>query len=160
MQNDRDDSRFKEKITIVLKDFEGTKNIHIGQSPYQIMKKRQLDSNEVGLDQLSSVRDYIDITNENIEAIEENLKIIAFGIDYNKYARFKFLIPVTVQWFMGGDEARCILRYKPIELNSNQIEFCKNFIVESALKLQQFDFKIPEDFALTNNMNSSLDDFF
>lgn len=37
------------------------------------------------------------------------------------------------------------LRYKSIELNNNQIEFCKNFIIESALKLQQFDFEIPEN---------------
>ena len=39
-----------------------------------------------------------------------------------------------------------------MELDNNQIEFCKNFIIESALKLQQFDFKIPEDFGLTSSL--------
>lgn len=45
-------------------------------------------------------------------------------------------------------------------MNNNQIEFCKNFIIESALKLQQFNFEIPDDFALTNSMEASLTDFF
>ena len=53
---------------------------------------------------------------------------------------------------MGSDEPRRTLRYEPMELDNNQIEFCKNFIIESALKLQQFDFKIPEDFGLNSSL--------
>ena len=119
-----------------------------------------MDSSEVDLDELKPIRDYIDKTNENIKSLEENLKIVAFGIDYNKYARFKFFIPVNGEWVMSSDEASCIFKYKPMELNVNQIEFCKNFIIESALKLQQFDFEIPKDFALTNSMNTLITDFF
>lgn len=136
----------------LLKDFESTKNIPLSRSPYQLTKKRQLRASETGLDEIKPIRDYIETTNDNIEALEENLKIIAFGIDYNKYAQFKFLVPVNIYWILSSDEPRCTLRNEPIELDNNQIEFCKNFIIESALKLQQFDFKIPEDFGLTSSL--------
>ena len=61
---------------------------------------------------------------------------------------------------MNNDDPMILFRYKPVKLNDNQIEFCKNFIIESALKLQQFDFEIPDDFALTNSMNVPLTNFF
>ena len=136
----------------LLKDFESTKNIPLSRSPYQLTKKRQLRASETGLDEIKPIRDYIETTNDNIKSLEENLKIIAFGIDYNKYAQFKFLIPVNINWILSRDEPRRTLRYEPIELDNNQIEFCKNFIIESALKLQQFDFKIPEDFGLISSL--------
>lgn len=146
-------------FTYLLKDFESTKNIPLGKSPYQLTKKRQLSARDIGLDELKSISDFIEITNDNIESLEENLKIIAFGIDYNKYAQFKFLIPMNITWIMGNDEPMRTLKYKPLELDKNEIEFCKNFIIESALKLQQFDFKIPEDFALTNSIHVPLTKF-
>ncbi|WP_405290871.1 hypothetical protein [Methanobrevibacter sp.] len=136
----------------LLKDFESTKNIPLSRSPYQLTKKRQLRASETGFDEIKPIKDYIETTNDNIESLEENLKIIAFGIDYNKYAQFKFLVPVNIYWILSSDEPRRTLRYEPIELDNNQIEFCKNFIIESALKLQQFDFKIPEDFGLTTSL--------
>ena len=143
----------------LLKDFESTKNIPLGKSPYQLTEKRQLTAQDIGLGEFKSISDFIEITNDNIQSLEENLKIVAFGIDYNKYAQFKFLIPINITWIISNDEPIRTLKYKPLKLDINQIEFCKNFIIESALKLQQFDFKIPEDFALTNSLHIPLTNF-
>lgn len=144
----------------LLKDFENSKIINVYESPYQFTKNMSLGSTGGLLDEFDFLKDFIDTTNQNIESLDYNLKIIALGIDYNKYAKFKFLIPADIRWAMSNDDPMIIFRYKPVKLNDNQIEFCKNFIIESALKLKQFDFEIPEDFALTNSMNVPLTNFF
>ncbi len=144
----------------LLKDFENSKIINVYESPYQFTKNMSLGSTDGLSDEFDFLKDFMDTTNQNIESLEYNLKIIALGIDYNKYAKFNFLIPADIRWAMNNDDPMILFRYKPVKLNDNQIEFCKNFIIESALKLQQFDFEIPDDFALTNSMNVPLTNFF
>ena len=144
----------------LLKDFESSKTISGGRSPYALTKERQVDASEISLDNYGPISNYIDVTNDNIAELEKNLKIFAFGINYNKYAHFKFLIPVNVHWAGNHYEPNLEFIYKPLKLNSGHIEFCKNFIIESALKLQQFDFEIPDDFALTNSLHMPLSKFF
>ena len=144
----------------LLKDFESSKTISGGRSPYALTKERQVDASEISLDNYGPISNYIDVTNDNIAELEKNLKIFAFGINYNKYAHFKFLIPVNVHWAGNHYEPNLEFIYKPLKLNSGHIEFCKNFIIESALKLQQFDFEIPDDFALTNSLHVPLSKFF
>ena len=148
------------KMNHLLKDFENSKIINVYESPYQFTKNMSLGSTDGLSDEFDFLKDFMDTTNQNIESLEYNLKIIALGIDYNKYAKFNFLIPADIRWAMNNDDPMILFRYKPVKLNDNQIEFCKNFIIESALKLQQFDFEIPDDFALTNSMNVPLTNFF
>ena len=75
-------------------------------------------------------------------SLEKNLKIIAFGIDFNKYAKFRTIVP-DVTCYVGGELE---VNFKGEEtINQNEINFCLNFIIEVALKLQQFDFEIPNN---------------
>lgn len=99
----------------LLKDFENSKIINVYESPYQFTKNIQLNSSDGVLDEFEFLKDYIDTTNQNIESLEYNLKIIALGIDYNKYAKFKFLIPADIRWAMSNDDSMIIFRYKPVK---------------------------------------------
>lgn len=129
---------------LLLKDFEESKRSPFGFSPYQFLKKDQLSSSNLGIADIKPIKNYVDRTNENLKSLNENMKILALGIDYNKYVQFKFLIPANIYWIFGSDEPQIYVGdFEP--LTKKKIEFCKNFIIETALKLQQFDFNFKID---------------
>lgn len=129
---------------LLLKDFEESKRSPFGFSPYQFLKKDQISSSNLGIADIKPIKDYVDRTNENLKSLNENMKILALGIDYNKYVQFKFLIPANIYWIFGSDEPQIYVGdFEP--LTKKKIEFCKNFIIETALKLQQFDFNFKID---------------
>ena len=83
----------------------------------------------------------IDEVVKSLEAIQKAIKILSLGIDYKKYVKYKSIVP-SVRLTMNGtpflDPSR------KIALSKEDLEFCINFIVESALKLQEFDFELED----------------
>lgn len=79
---------------------------------------------------------------EAIESMQKALKVLSLGIDYRKYAKFDSIVP-PVQ-FLGNLENRkpYITMGEKIELRKEDLEFCIDFIIESSLKLQEFDFEL------------------
>jgi len=75
---------------------------------------------------------------KTIDTIQKAIRILSFGIDYKKYVKFKSIIP-TPQFVVDGAARFC---YGEIAFNKEDLEYCINFIVESALKLQEFDFEL------------------
>lgn len=129
----------------LLKDYDETKKTPLRKSPYQFLKKPQLSYKDLGLDRNNPFKKYIENTNANLKSIEENMKILALGFDFNKYAQFRLYVPKAKLIFPGefepelrGDES----------LTNNQIEFCINFIIECALKLYSVDFEVPENWGM------------
>ncbi len=80
--------------------------------------------------------------------LRDILKITALGIDYKKYNFFNYVAPeVTYSWKNGER----IYEYLPQEyyeerkiLRGVDCKFCIDFVIDSALKLQEFDFDISE----------------
>ena len=81
--------------------------------------------------------------NEKLENIHFALKLLCFNIDYRKYAKFLHLTP---HLYRGKEIYGKYIAYwdftKETDFTEEKVEFCINFIIESALKLQEFDFKI------------------
>lgn len=78
-----------------------------------------------------------------LEDIQFVLKLLSFNIDIRKYAKFLHLTPhihpgkdiyekYSVYWDFTKDK----------NFTEEMVEFCINFIIESALKLQDFNFEI------------------
>lgn len=89
-------------------------------------------------------KDFVDKVTDSIDAIQTAIKILSFGIDYKKYVKYKSIVsPVHV----GISESGRIVSYKhgEIKLSKDDLDFCINFIVESALKLQEFDFELERE---------------
>ena len=80
-------------------------------------------------------RDVID----EIETMQERIRILLFGFDYRKYSNFKRLAPHinSTQNELSNDSS--IKRNFTIE----DCKFCIEFVIDCALKLQEFDFKTP-----------------
>lgn len=71
------------------------------------------------------------------------VKILSLGLDYKRYAKFRLLTPLVQR----SNEGKYIIqrsqkgKYTPTE---SDVEFCINFIVESALIVQEFDYSLQQ----------------
>lgn len=99
----------------------------------------------IGHDEKSGERWFRDVS-ETTNRIREMLKITALGIDYRKYAFFEYITPKTnIYWSKGGCEYHSMPKdyYESrINLRASDCQFCIDFIIDSALKLQEFDYDI------------------
>lgn len=91
--------------------------------------------------------EFIDKVPKSIHSLEENINLIGLGIDYKRYRKFKLLSPYIAPWYdnntalykvyINDEDDRRIC-------NKRNAQFCFDFVIESALKLQQFDIDINE----------------
>jgi hypothetical protein len=145
-QNKIEDSLDKSALAFqkMIFDYESRKEDEWGRSPFYVGPDMTfLSSLHIGIGQgLGRLGDFIDKTNEAIEAIQEIVKIIGFGIDYKRYALFKILTPIVGRYSDGTyDVSRRDKKGKDM-LKNQDAQFCIDFVIESALKLQEFDYEV------------------
>ncbi|MCK4348200.1 MAG: hypothetical protein KAW47_06250, partial [Thermoplasmatales archaeon] len=99
-----------------------------------------LDSFSMGLNSFDKMGEFVDKVKESIEAMQKAVKILAFGLDYKKYIKFRLIIPEPI-WIIGRDVPQVELS-KDAKISQNDFDFCVAYLIESALKLQEFDFEI------------------
>lgn len=95
-------------------------------------------------DEYSQVDSFVDSVTESIEKLQQASKILVMGIDYKQYVAFKTLTP-SVHYM--GNERKPSFYYpyydrKEGALTKAQFKFCREFIIESALKMQNFSLDI------------------
>jgi hypothetical protein len=67
--------------------------------------------------------------------------LVALGIDYRKYLKFKILTPHVIPVMSGNPVIG--RRFKDDEKPSqNDARFCLEFVIESALALADFDYTV------------------
>jgi len=103
------------------------------------------------LDEFRKLGEFVDKAGEAIEQMQRAIKMISLGIDYRKYVKFNYLTPHAT--LLRNGEVICEMPQSKLkDLYSNEeLEFLVNFVIESALKLQEFEidyeqlnFKQPE----------------
>jgi len=135
-------------FTEMIADYEDRKRYNVYTSPFYFGKSMTLLSSvHMGFSggSLSSperkLREFIDNVKESIEAMQDAIKMLALGIDYRKYSRFKMLTPhltrvMSGEWVIGQ-------RFKEDEKPSQEdARFCVDFVIESALALAEFDYTV------------------
>lgn len=99
----------------------------------------------IGTDYKSGARWFEQVT-ETINVVREILKITAIGIDYKKYIYFNVISPSVQLWYKGGEKGYAPLPKDVYErrnkLTENNCRFCIDFVIDSALKVQEFDYDI------------------
>jgi len=114
-------------------------------SPFKVCEDMTFKSSfslNIGLDR--KLDDYIDTVNKSLSNIDEIIKIIGFGIDYKKYIKFKILSPYIQIWYEKDGRKYESLPSTGVLLNHKNCMFCFDFVISSALKLQELDFDITE----------------
>ncbi len=127
----------------LLHTYESNKS-YWGTSPFFFGKSTSfISSFHLGIsrrdDGLGKLVEFVDSVTESVDALQNAVKIISFGIDYKEYVKFKILTPV-VQRFMGGNKSAQIMGNK--KWTKENCQFCIDFVIDSALRLQEFDFDV------------------
>jgi hypothetical protein len=77
---------------------------------------------------------------QSIESLQSAIKILAMGIDYRKYSKFRGLTPEVLLGVSGGPPFIAKRFSEENKPSVAQAKFCIEFVVESALTLAEFDY--------------------
>ena len=126
-------------FSLLLHNYEFNKKRGYRKSPFFFGEDFTfLSSNFMRLD--GDLGEFIDKTGESIEALGSAVKILSFGINYKKFVKFSYLTPKTY-WTIDAKKPK-VFSFKGAKISKKEFDFCFNFIIESALVLQEFDFEI------------------
>jgi len=90
----------------------------------------------------NKLKDTFKTVNENFKKIETTLQVISLGIDYKKFIKFNILTPEFYKSTNG--EYQIISNGEEKKWTEQNCEFLVDFVLDSALILQDFDFKFDD----------------
>jgi hypothetical protein len=125
----------------LIDDYESRKTDEFGRSPFFFGKAMHfLSSFFMGIK--GELGEFIDKTKESVEALQEAVKILSLGLDYRRYSRFRLLTPIVLKIPYGKYQIQRIQRGSKGTSTPEDVRFCIDFIIESAITLQEFDFQV------------------
>lgn len=77
-----------------------------------------------------------------LNELQENMKILILGLDFRKCIRFKSLTARAILKPAGGNNYIIQRLQRRYELSNEDIEYCIDFVIESAIVLQESDFEL------------------
>jgi len=90
----------------------------------------------------SNKRWFEEIT-KTVNELRDVTKITALGIDYKRYALFKSATPHITRFLGGGYNVECEASLvNRVNLSKDLCSMCINFVIDSAVKLQDCDYNI------------------
>ena len=108
---------------------------------------RSSDVRNIGIDLKKYVNasEFFNGIIDSIKSMQGVMKIISLGIDYKKYAKFDLLTP-RVTWTLE-DEPMFVQKVhgKSAIPNIEDVEYCINFVIETAILLQNIDYELERE---------------
>lgn len=83
---------------------------------------------------LHRVGEFVDAARKSIEELQNAVRILALGINYKKYVKFRSRLPVVMR-MVSDDYVLQTMGRK--EVDHDYIEFCIMFVVECAIRLAE-----------------------
>lgn len=135
---------------ILVGDYELRKQGEFGRSPFFFGPDMTfLSSFHMGLGQghprdptERRLAEFVDKVKSSLDAIREAVKLLSFGLDYRRYVRFRMLTPHVFRTINNPEYQTADVPSGTRGPTATDAEFCIDFIIESALRLQEFDFSI------------------
>lgn len=87
---------------------------------------------------------FVDNVKESIEAMQRAVKILALGLDYKKYSKFKRLLPYVSRVLSGDYVVQKRAGGRGPEPDEKYVRFCIDYVIDSAIKLNEFNYSITE----------------
>jgi tetratricopeptide (TPR) repeat protein len=129
-----------EALDDLLDDYANRKRTRYNKSAFDFAPDTPFSDFDV-----SEIKEINDKLGQQIEALtnaayEVNIALreIAVGLDYRRYARFDMLVPAVFSW--GG--VRHVRPVPSLRVGEEEYQFCKLFVIESALHLAELDFDL------------------
>ncbi|KKL10745.1 hypothetical protein LCGC14_2552760 [marine sediment metagenome] len=130
----------------MIDDYASRKRQGFSPSPFYFGQDlTSLDSFGMGLGStVTGLGAFVDRVKESIESMQEAIRILALGLDYRKYSRFRQLIPKVTkmrsgQYHIGGRPSRESVP------SVEDVRFCLDFVIECSLALAEFDYTVPAE---------------
>ena len=86
--------------------------------------------------------DFVDKVKESLESMQQAIKVLALGLDYRRYTRFKMHAPDFVRTMDGTYHSRRFRTAHEPEVTVDDAQFCIDFVVEAAIRIRDFDYEI------------------
>ena len=125
----------------LIDDYESRKRDEFGRSPFFFGKSMTFLSSFF-MEIRGRLGDFVDRVKESIEAIQDSVKILSLGLDYRRYAKFRLLTPIVLKMSDGGYQIQRIERGSKGIPSKEDVQFCIDFVIESAIVLREFDFEV------------------
>jgi len=123
----------------LINDYE-TRKKRLYRSPYFFGEDFSHDSRYENAADVIGLSRFVKETSEAIGAIQQAVKVLSLNLDFRKYSRFRMIVPEPI--VRRGKEPEFIERCKIEPSTKEDAQFCIGFIVECALRLQEFDYEI------------------
>jgi len=81
---------------------------------------------------------YVETMYRAIQEISDALTILALGMDYKKYSKFISIVPNIDRMKYTSWDPKKELSH----ITENDVDYCLNFVIECALKFQEFDYEM------------------
>jgi hypothetical protein len=137
-----------EAFYTILDEYENKKVGPFGDSPFDFsssmnhMSSFRLRIKNSKVPEIKEISKFVDTTKKTIESMGNALKIISLGIDYKKYAKFRILTPERVKIESGPSKYYFNQSQMINGIKKEDVEFCIDFVIETALIIQEFDFEV------------------
>jgi hypothetical protein len=132
----------------MIRDYEDRKRSRYGTSPFFFGKSLAFHSaffmglNRTGIREFDKLGDFVDSVKESLASMQEAIKMIALGIDYRRYSKFKLLTPRVYRTVNGAWHVSRGNGGAGYQATAEDVTFCLDFVIESALALTEFDYSV------------------
>lgn len=135
--------RIAEAFEEMIDDFESRKRDRYHRSPFYFGPDLTFQSSLfLGLG--AGLGEFVDHVKDSLESMQQAIKILALGLDYRRYSRFKNLTPHIMKALRGP--YMLIRRHREEEKpTTDDARFCYDFVVDSALVLGQADYTFEKE---------------
>jgi len=86
--------------------------------------------------------EFVDKVKESLVSLQGAVKILSLGIDYRAYIKFKLLTPHVSLRQDGEWEVDREVQGSKGTATEEDVQFCIDFVIESAISLQELDFTL------------------
>jgi len=124
----------------LVDDYEDRKRTRFGRSPFFFGESLTFESSFFMGIQDRKFAGFVDKIRDSIEAMQSAMKILSLGLDYRRYVKFRVLTPYIIKMLSGDYHISRGRRDEPPSIE--ECHFCYDFVVESAIRLQDFDFEV------------------
>lgn len=135
----------------IVDDYESRKKGILGNTPFAFgealtrLSNIRIETSIGGHTRFDGeLRQFVDTVKKSIESLKRAVEILSLGLDYRRYTKFRMHTnSIGISKSQNGSYQTIITKwayYK--EPLPDEIRFCMDFVIESAIVLQQFDYNV------------------
>lgn len=125
-----------ESFELLIHEYEQKTRTEFGKSPFFFGRQLTFETSFF-MKVEGKMKPFVDKVQESITSMQTAIKILSFGFDYRKYSKFDLLTPIVLR-----DDNETLTATPSDQITLEDCKFCFDYVIECALKLQDFDYNM------------------